>query len=53
VAGQRLNVAGGVIELTPERWAKMVQLVEEFGRSAARAVGGGRWTWQRAHNPIG
>jgi hypothetical protein len=52
--GMSINVAGGTINLTPERWAKMVQFVNEWGEASRRALGatGGRYTYSGTHNPI-
>ncbi|MEE8409997.1 MAG: hypothetical protein V3T05_10350, partial [Myxococcota bacterium] len=49
--GFSLQVGGGRIELTPERWAKMVRFVKEFGDAARRALGttGGQFRFQGTH----
>jgi len=52
--GMSLDVAGGHIELTPERWQKMLDFVHEWGTAARRALGstGGRFTYSGTHDPI-
>ncbi len=53
--GRELEIIGAKIELTPERWQKMLQFVHEFGGAARRASGrsGGSFVYQPTRDTHG